>query len=47
MKATGGCLCGHIRSELNSYSFIGVSCHDRDCQHVFAWRTGAGSRGSL
>ena len=34
MKATGGCLCGQIRYEVDSDTFIAVSCHCRDCQYV-------------
>ena len=34
MKGTGGCLCGQIRYEVNSDTFIAVSCHCRDCQYV-------------
>src|SRR5215469_4858354 len=34
MKATGGCLCGQIRYEVNSDTFIEVRCHCRDCQYV-------------
>ena len=34
MKATGGRLCGQIRYEVNSDTFIAVRCHCRDCQYV-------------
>ena len=34
MKATGGCLCGQIRYEVDSDTFIAVSYHCRDCQYV-------------
>src|SRR5215469_8779342 len=34
MKATGGCLCAQIRYEVESDTFIAVSCHCRDCQYV-------------
>jgi hypothetical protein len=34
MRATGGCLCGQIRYEVDSDTFIAVRCHCRDCQYV-------------
>lgn len=34
MKATGGCLCGQIRYEVDADTFRAVSCHCRDCQYV-------------
>ena len=34
MKATGGCLCGQIRYEVNYDTFIAGRCHCRDCQYV-------------